>query len=496
MKTFVIQLEAHDDLVSARDRLRGVKASRVVLVWPKSGKVLSDYFSLSLLMREADRQGVMLALITKDAEARENARELGIPVFDSLGMAERSRWHPIKRRKIERRPPVGYETLVIERESLHPPLKGTRLHEFGQVVLFLISLLSLGAIALFLVPSAVVKVSLPKTIQEVTFTVQVSPKVSGVNLAGTIPGEVVTLELSGTQTGVSSNKTRVGTVPAEGVITLKNLSTQPLSVPKGTTFLHSTPTEISFISLEDATLTGGVNQEVNIKVVALQAGEEGNLPAGSAFVPQAAWSGNVQALSLDSFGGGVSVDSPSPSEEDYARLREEMMDGLKKQAAASILAGKQDGTTLIPQSLSVLQTSEVRSVEPGLPADHFTLEIKAMFSGLTYRQADVTSLAQSVLVVHLPQGFVPVNETLIVSSSPDIKESAGEYTWEVHARQMVMQQVHEETLSGALTRMPLDQARNVLEANLNLLSPPEITLSPHWWKIMPFTPFRIQVEEQ
>jgi len=162
----------------------------------------------------------------------------------------------------------------------------------------------------------------------------------------------------------------------------------------------------------------------------------------------------------------------------------------------AVLAGRPDGTTLIPQSLSVLQTSEVRSVEPGLPADHFTLEIKAMFSGLTYRQADVTSLAQSVLVVNLPQGFVPVNETLIVSSSPDIKESAGEFTWEVHARQMVMQQVHEETLSGALTRMPLDQARNVLEANLNLLSPPEITLSPHWWKIMPFTPFRIQVEEQ
>ena len=457
---------------------------------------MADYFSLSLLMREADRQGVVLGLITKDAEAKENARELGIPVFTSLGMAERSRWHPMRKRKIERRPPVGYEPLVIEREALHPSVKGTRLHEFGQVVLFLISLISLAAIAFFLVPSAVVKVTMPKTSQEVTFAVQVSPKASSVNLAGTIPGEVVTLELSGTKTGVSSSTTMAGIVPAEGVITLKNLSDQAIQVPKGTAFLHSTPNEISFVSLEDATLNGGVNQEVNIKVIALQAGEEGNLPAGSAFVPQAAWSGNVQALSLDSFSGGVSVESPSPSEEDYARLREGLMDELKKQAAVSMLAGRPDGTTLIPQSLSVLQTSEVRSVEPGLPADHFTLEIKAMFSGLTYRQADVTSLAQSVLVVNLPQGFAPVNETLIVSSSPDIKESAGEFTWEVHARQMVMQQVHEEALSGALTRMPLDQARNVLEANLNLLSPPEITLSPHWWKIMPFTPFRIQVEEQ
>jgi len=221
MKTFVIQLEAHDDLVSVRDKLRGVKASRVVLIWPKSGKVVADYFSLSLLMREADRQGVVLGLITKDAEAKENARELGIPVFTSLGMAERSRWHLTRKRKIERRPPVGYEPLVIEREALHPSVKGTRLHEFGQVVLFLISLISLAAIAFFLVPSAVVKVTMPKTSQEVTFAVQVSPKASSVNLAGTIPGEVVTLELSGTKTGVSSSTTMAGIVPAEGVITLK-----------------------------------------------------------------------------------------------------------------------------------------------------------------------------------------------------------------------------------------------------------------------------------
>lgn len=457
---------------------------------------MADYFSLSLLMREADRQGVMLALITKDAEARENARELGISVFDSLSIAERSRWQPIRRRKIEHRPPVGYETLVIERESLHPSKKGTMLHEVGQVVLFLISLLSLAAIALFLVPSAMVKISLTKTIQEMTFTVQVSPKASSVNLAGTLPGEVMTLELSDTKTGVSSNKTRVGTVPAEGVITLKNLSAQTIPVPKGTAFLHSTPTEMSYISLEDATLNGGVNQEVNIKVVALQAGEEGNLPAGSAFVPQAAWSGNVQALSLDSFGGGVSVDSPSPSEEDYARLREEMMDGLKKQAAASILAGKQNGTTLIPQSLSILKTSEVRSTEPGLPADHFTLEIKVVFSGLTYRQSDVISLAQRVLAVNLPQGFLPVKETLVVSSSSDINESAGEFIWEVRARQMVMKQIPEDSLSDTLAGMPVDQARDFLSAHVNMEAPPEIEVSPHGWKLMPLTPFRIQVEEQ
>jgi len=87
-----------------------------------------------------------------------------------------------------------------------------------------------------------------------------------------------------------------------------------------------------------------VNQEVNIKVIALQAGEEGNLPAGSAFVPQAAWSGNVQALSLDSFSGGVSVESPSPSEEDYARLREGLMDELKAGCRVHDWQAGPDGT--------------------------------------------------------------------------------------------------------------------------------------------------------
>lgn len=41
MKTHVVQLERDDDVVSARDKMLWSKAPRILVVWPRRGRVLN-----------------------------------------------------------------------------------------------------------------------------------------------------------------------------------------------------------------------------------------------------------------------------------------------------------------------------------------------------------------------------------------------------------------------------------------------------------------------
>src|SRR5512143_2929590 len=96
MKTQIITLESHDDLISVRDRMSWAKTPRILLVWPKYEKVLQRH-ALSL--------GAQLGLVTRAHRVRQDAEALKIPVFESTGQAQRVAWPKPRRRKWPHRPP-------------------------------------------------------------------------------------------------------------------------------------------------------------------------------------------------------------------------------------------------------------------------------------------------------------------------------------------------------------------------------------------------------
>ena len=57
MKTQVIHLDPHDDLISIRDRMAWAKTPRILLVWPKRGRVGVRPLDLTLLRRHAEKTG-------------------------------------------------------------------------------------------------------------------------------------------------------------------------------------------------------------------------------------------------------------------------------------------------------------------------------------------------------------------------------------------------------------------------------------------------------
>jgi hypothetical protein len=87
VKTKIITLESHDDLISVRDKLSWAKTPRILLVWPKYEKVTLRLLDLKVLQRHADSLGAQLGLVTRRANVRRDAEVIGNARFhfDSVG---------------------------------------------------------------------------------------------------------------------------------------------------------------------------------------------------------------------------------------------------------------------------------------------------------------------------------------------------------------------------------------------------------------------------
>src|SRR6266704_5060243 len=105
MKTQIITLESHDDLISVRDRLSWAKTPRILLVWPKYENVTLRQVDLKVLQRHAASLGAQLGLVTRTRRVRADAEALGIPVFESAGQAQKVAWPKVTHKRLPERIP-------------------------------------------------------------------------------------------------------------------------------------------------------------------------------------------------------------------------------------------------------------------------------------------------------------------------------------------------------------------------------------------------------
>src|SRR5512138_995520 len=122
MKTQIITLESHDDLISVRDRMSWAKTPRILLVWPKYEKVTLRQVDLKVLQRHALSLGAQLGLVTRTRRVRADAEALRIPVFESTGQAQRLAWPKPRRRRLTNHTPR--KDLRTQRAYLSPGVEG------------------------------------------------------------------------------------------------------------------------------------------------------------------------------------------------------------------------------------------------------------------------------------------------------------------------------------------------------------------------------------
>jgi hypothetical protein len=500
MKTQIITLAAHDDLVSIRDRMLWAKAPRILLVWPVSEQVALQPLDLRILQQHAWELGAELGLVTRGDRIRRDAHAFQIPVFRSTIEAQRRPWASRNRRGRRRLAPLRerLNRLRAMQTRARPTGAAWRSASAARLVSFLLAVSAVIAIAGLFVPRAVIVLTPETQQQSLTLTLDVRTGNGAGILQGGVPAQWATILLNGTKTMPVLTRSEVPSTRAGGVARIQNLSVAPLLIPAGTVVYTLKPDLRRYITLQDAQLDAGANTFVDVPIEAVNAGSDGNLPPDSLEGAEGSLSASIRVSNLEPIAGGSNEEQSVPSEEDRDRLQIELNQMLQAEARAAIEAMLEDGDMLIPGTISMSSLEgEVFDPPAGQAASVLSLTIDAIYEAQYVRGSDLRALSLLALDAQMPSGYVPRDGTL--------RMQINEFSAAGSGQAMQLQLDLERTLSRRIDVMRADQvvrgappaeASARLEQALPLAEAPEIRLTPAWWPWMPLIPFRTELVMQ
>jgi hypothetical protein len=504
MKTFILQLEQHDDIISTRDKMGWGKAGRILLVWPEHGQVLNHRLDLVLLQRHSIAQGAQLAVVTRDPEVRYWAPRLGIPMFKTLRRAQSAHWRiPRHFRKAQ---PEGAEGIPEKKElHQHEPLAILKpasaispLKTIPRLVFFTLGVLGFLSITAVLLPSARITLAPKIQSQEISIDVQANPAVTEINLSGVVPARPITVTVEGREALPVSGSIQVPNRPAIGTVRFTNLTDQAVKIPEGTVVRTLDKKALRYIVTQPGVVPPGPGETLSLPVRCLAPGSQGNVPAGSLVAIEGLLGTQLSVTNLLPTSTGADRREPAPSANDRSQLANRLSAALQQTARKELENLLADGDILLPSSLKLLRTLD-ENYQPAenLPADQLSLNLRMEFQALIVSREDLRSLAQAVLDANLPVGYMPLEQTLEYENlaAPVSGQDSTAY-WKLHAARQIQAQLPQPKAIQLSLGLAPAQARGRLENALPLQEPPQIMLTPAWWPRLPFLPFRIMIINQ
>ncbi|MEX0788116.1 MAG: baseplate J/gp47 family protein [Anaerolineales bacterium] len=492
MKVQVLQLDAHDDQVSVRDKLAWTKAPRVLLVWPDRGRILTRRLDLVLLLRQAHRQRAQLGVVTPDREVVDHAAALGIPIFDSADQITESGWRKRDRRPRpllrETKPPLDDETRAARTparrdvrrvpSSLRPVLAGT-------------AILALAGAAVAALPSAVVVLSPAVEPQSAEITFDLIPENNAPSVGGIVTRRLTT-RLSGELRRATTGQVSVPTHFASGEVVFENLTGEVQTIPVGQTVREPGREDLFFVTREPVVLEAGEGSRGTAAIQSAIPGQVGNLPADSILAVDGPVGLTVSVSNPAPTTGGGSELRAAPTEADRRSLRGDLVAELLAQAEAqwASLSGE---SRLAPGTSTISRVvREEYSADLALPADSHSLSMEIDVSALEYEQTDLEAAVGAILTDELEVGRAAVPGSLRVDVRPEAAPGQGP---QIHV--LAVQQTYPEldrlALGRRLAGVRVEEASQMILAEADLSSSPAFHLRPGWFPSLPWLAVRIEI---
>ncbi|MBA4379719.1 MAG: hypothetical protein C0393_03385 [Anaerolinea sp.] len=494
MKTQVIQLELHDDVVSIRDKMSWTKTGRILLVWPTRKRLLNRNLDLILLQRYAASLGAQLGLVTRSTEIRKAAKEFGLPVFATTAEAQAKAWQdPALRPKPGRRAPRP--DLRGLRAEAYPPEPAWLARPAVRLTFFSLAVVAVLAIVLLFVPSATISLDPKMQEQSLTLSVSASQKVTSVNVAGSLPAHRLSVVVEGSQSAQASGQASVPDKPAQGVARFRNLATSVIGIPAGTVIRTTTEPAIRFVTKQDGVVAAGVGETIDIPIQAREPGTVGNLPADTLIAIQGSLGPHLAVTNPQPTSGGAERTVSMPTAGDRAFLRQALMTDLHRQALTQVANQLAPGDLLFPETLAINHVlDETYLPAEGRAGDALAITMQAEFTIQYVLASDLKTLAAAALDAGLASDLLPVADTLTIElAGGPLSQADGVTRFDILINRRLMPNINLFTLRRAVQGLPPAQASQRLESILPLASPPQIQLVPSWWPWLPFLQFRILI---
>ncbi|MBN1535282.1 MAG: baseplate J/gp47 family protein [Anaerolineales bacterium] len=503
MKTQVIQLDPHDDYISARDKIGWSKTGRVLLVFPERSFGLHRELDLVLLKRHCDSLGAQMAVVTGDEEILFSAHKLGIPIFSSITAAYRKQWRTNNRQKTKE--PIERDSNITRRENIyalkalaHPATpKWMKRLEF-RLLCFAIGVAAVLAITSVLMPAADITLKPITQLQEVTLLVTANAGNESVNISGAIPAHSVSVMVEGRDQIASSGSMEIPDQLASGAVVFSNLTDKPVTIPSGTIVRTTGDIPVRFATSQEIELGAGYGMTNTVEVQALKPGISGNLPEGSLTAIEGILGIHLTVENVEPTGGGATFTSPAPSSTDEKQLYDKLRAALVESAHQEVTNQLSEGDILLSsQPIKVDVINKEFDPAEALPADQLNLTLQLECDFMVAKTEDLYQLSLMSLDVNLSEGYLPVDNTLVYSMvSEPVGEQNDSYKWQINASRQIQAHIKDIDAINLILGLHLDEAISRLHQNFPLKEPPQIKLTPSWWKRIPILPFRVNVSIQ
>jgi CxxC motif-containing protein len=492
LKTKIITLESHDDLISVRDKLSWAKTPRILLVWPKYENVTLRVLDLKVLQRHADSLGAQLGLVTRRMNVRRDAESLGIPVFKTTTLAQKESWGESTPR-VKRTPKMPRKGLRTMRDEIYLKEPVWRASLLGRVVTFTAGVMAVLVLAGLFVPRAEVTLNPEAQAISVVIPVNASASFETVSLSGEIPSQTISVTASNEQTVDIKSRVSIPKEKATGIVQFTNLGSDEISIPEGT--VVATNTLVRFVTLNETLLPAGVDEVVEVKVEAFAAGERGNVDAGAISIIEGTLGLSAKVTNLEMTTGGSDSEVLGATEDDRAALRDSVLAGLNGIAEAQIRSkiGLHDffiGDTLVLKEI----LSEEFSPPDGQEGSTLTYSVEAEFTGHYILEEDLRALATSSVMASIPQGFSPTGGLTLNPLEEPFTDASGITRFPLQATQSTLRDVNIMQVFNLIRGRNTQKAAATVKEVLSLQNEPQIKITPSWWPWMPLIPFNISVE--
>ncbi len=517
-------LELDDEITDAVARLRAAKDDRVVLVVPPGSRIGTGRINFRLLAREAETRGLGIALVSGDAQVRALAASAGLSVFATVSESEAAKsgaavadgvaalaaasatgpdMGGVPTTRSTAPGPGGAAAVTLpgsrtrQGDAHRAPTIGrkprsrTRRMAMAGGAVALVALIGGGAIfgAYATTTATILLTQGASPLGPVTLTFTVAPDQASDPGLGIVAGRLVEIPLSA-QGAVTATGSTTGGNRADGVVTFRNSSANPIPIPDQT--LVATVDGIQFETQESIRVPPGASMDVSIRAV--DNGVAGNVPANTIvqMAPELFRQlGNGTVTNKEGTVNGSTQVDPVILDTDFDSalnsLRTQLGNDLLQHASAP--DGLEAGELVFPSTAagSDVGTTPDRTSVVGQPVDSMPISASMTGSVLAVKQADLDAVAAAVLVAQAASGANLVDGSLVVDVAGPGPDPG---TWLATATGRAFDDTIAE---AALVDMIKGKTRSVAQGILNLYGSATITLSPDFMPTLPDDPQRISL---
>ncbi len=494
MKTHLLALETHDDLVSVKDQMSWAKTPRILLIWPKGERIALRPLDLKMLQRHARSLGATLGLVTRDARVRREAAALGLPVFDSPRSAQSDIW-PDSRppRFVKSRRPPAY--LRAMRDLSRPARERWHEHPIVRVGFFTLGVLAVLALTSLFLPRATITLAPESKTQRLTISVTADPALKEVFIAGNVPARAATRETMGSLEIASTGETAVPESEAKGVARFRNLTASKIKIPLGTVVHTLGASPIRFVTTQQAEIAAGAGKIVDVPIEAIGAGASGNLAVDLIQSIEGPLGLSLAVTNPAPTSGGTERTVAAPSAGDRERLRGLLMENLRAQLQLEMLKDLPSGSLIFPDSIRELAILEETYFPPvGETGATLMLTMRAKFAVQYASGDDLSELASLALNAALEEGFSAASAASKVQLfGTPFTEADGKTNFSLQMERATFRAIDPRRVLSLVQARRVDSALARLNESFEFSSPPQIEMTPRWWPWLPLAPFRIDV---